>query len=132
MHVAVVLRSAPHLATHEGLSVDTSVLLLSCFGLWVAIPPKLLEQRSTLLLTCSHCCVGRVPRGQWARVDSDTLVLIDRSACLVEPCACSVSPIAVLSLVPSRSSGTCSSLALRDLGLLLDDRLGSASSPLCS
>ena len=71
------------------LSVDTSVLLLFCYGLWVAIPPKLLEQRSTLLLTCSHRCVGRVPRGQWARLDSDTLVLIDKSACLVEPCASS-------------------------------------------
>ena len=70
------------------LSVDASVILLFCFGLWIAIPPKLREQRSTLLLTCSHCCVGRVPRGQWARLDSDTLVLIDRSACLLEPCAC--------------------------------------------
>ena len=63
------------------------MLLLFCFGLWVAIPPKLVEQRSTLLLTCSHCCVGRVPRVQWARLDADTLVLIDRSACLAEPCA---------------------------------------------
>ena len=42
------------------LSADASEILLFCFGLWVAIPPELLEQRSTLLLTCSHCCVGRV------------------------------------------------------------------------
>ena len=70
------------------LGVDASMLLLFCYGLWVAIPPMLLEQRSTLLLTCNHRCVGRVPRGQYARLDSDTLVLIDRSACLVEPCAC--------------------------------------------
>ena len=82
-------------------------VFLFCFRLWVAIFPKLVEQRSTLLLTCSHRCVGRVPRGQWARLDTDTLVLIDRSACLVEPCASSaprgsltavfVNPIAVLS-----------------------------------
>ena len=77
MHVAVR-------AQVISLSVDTDVLLLFCFGLLVAIPPKLLEQRSTLLLTCSHHCIGRVPRGQWACLDSDTLVVIDRSACLVE------------------------------------------------
>ena len=29
-----------------------------------------------------------MPHGQWALPDSDTLVLIDRSACLVEPCTC--------------------------------------------
>ena len=39
--------------THEDLSVNTSVLLLSYFGLWVAIPPKLLEQRSILLATAA-------------------------------------------------------------------------------
>ena len=124
------------------LSVDTSVLLLFCFGLWVRIPAKLLKQRSTLLLTCSHLCVGRVPRGQWARLDSDTLVLIEQPACLVEPCACDRRikrssrsaqgclrephrGFLALSLVPSRSSGTCSILGLRDLCLLLDDRLRS-------
>ena len=61
------------------------VLLLFCFGLWVAIPPKLLESRDRHSLRC----VGRVPRGQWARLDSDTLALVDRSACLGEPCASS-------------------------------------------
>ena len=64
------------------------MLLLFCFDLWVRIPPKLLEQRSALLLTCSHRCGGHVPRRQWARLDSDTLELIDPSACLVELCAC--------------------------------------------
>ena len=41
-----------------------------------------------------------------------------------------VSPIADLSLVPSRSFGTCLCVGLRDVGLLLDDRLGSAPSQL--
>ena len=48
------------------LSVDTSVLLLFCFGLWVAIPPKLVEQRSTLLLTCSHRWFSTQTRLYWS------------------------------------------------------------------
>ena len=64
MHVAVVLRSAPHLATHEGLSVDnerTSPVLL-----WpqdVSRQRKLLEQRSTLLLLQRAL---RWPRASWS------------------------------------------------------------------
>ena len=53
-----------------------------CFGLWGRLPPKLFEQSSALLLfrCCGHCRAGRVPRGQWALLDTDLLVLIDRSA----------------------------------------------------
>ena len=73
-----------------------------------------------------------MPHGQWALLGTDTLVLIDRSACLVEPRTCDrrikcvphgpltvsfVSPI-VGSLA---QSCTVLSLTLRDLGLLLDD-----------
>ena len=36
----------------------------------------------------SRWSVGNVPHGQWALLDSDTLALIDQSACSVEPCAC--------------------------------------------
>ena len=75
-----------------------------------------------------RCCGGHVPHGHWALLDSDTLALIDWSARLVEPCACdrrinrssrSAHDLlrelhrGSLSLVPSRSSGTCLSLALR-------------------
>ena len=91
-----------------------------------------------------------VPRGQWARLDSDTLVLIDRSACLVEPCACdwriTRSSRSAHGCLPEPHRG-CFSFCrfrpvlqfwhlfvscLRDLGLLLDDRLQSAPCPLCS
>ena len=57
------------------LSTDASVLRVFCFGLWVYIPPKLLEQRSALLLSGSHRCVGHVPRGQWALLDADMFVV---------------------------------------------------------
>ena len=85
----VLLRSASHLTTHEGLSVDTSVSRVFCFGLCGRLPPKLLEQSSALLLFCSgHRRVGHVPHGQWALLGTHMIVLIDRSACLVEPCTC--------------------------------------------
>ena len=70
------------------LSADTSVLrVCSASGLWSRLPPKLLEQSSAPLLfrCCGHRRAGRVPRGQWALLDTDMLILIDRSACLVEP-----------------------------------------------
>ena len=90
---------------------------------------KLLEQSSTLLLTCSHRFVGHVPRGQWALLDADMLVLIDRSACLVEPCTCGrhtkCSPHGPLTVSVVRSFAPRSiapALAL-GLDLLLDDLL---------
>ena len=43
------------------------------------------------------------------------------------PCGPLTASFVSSSLVLSRSPGTCSSLGLRDLGLLLDDRRGSAS-----
>ena len=109
-----------------------------CFGLCGRLPPKLLEQSSALVLfrCCGHRRAGRVPRGQWALLDTDMLVLIDRSACLVEPSLhlCSShqvlaphGPLTVFRREPHRgvfaprSFGTVLSLALRDLDLLLDD-----------
>ena len=38
--------------------------------------------------SCDRHRVGHVPHGQWALLGTDTLVLIDRSACLVEPNTC--------------------------------------------
>ena len=113
VHVAVLLRSA----LAEGSSSPsgfTRVWMRACstsssysgkrpvcvdatgrrvvrFGLWGVPPPKLLEQSSAaaLLLFCSGShCYGRVPHCQWALLDADMLVLIDRSARLVEPCTC--------------------------------------------
>ena len=49
------------------------------FGLWYRLPPKLFEQSSALLLfrCCGHSRAGCVPRGQWALLHTDMLVLID-------------------------------------------------------
>ena len=63
----------------------------SRFGLRVAIPPKLSESRlssrvqSSLTPAAVAAALGHVPHGQWAPLDADTLELIDRSTCLVEP-----------------------------------------------
>ena len=38
--------------------------------------------------SCGRHRVGHVPHGQWALLGTDTLVLIDRSACPVEPNTC--------------------------------------------
>ena len=103
------------------------------FWLRVAIPPKLLEQSSTLLLTCSHRCASHVPRGQWALLDADMLALIDRSACLVEACTCgrhtkssTHGPLTVSFVSPTMRSFAPRSLAPAlavGLDLLLDDLL---------
>ena len=41
-----------------------------------------------MLFFRSRRCVGHVLHGQWALLATDMLVLIDRSACLVEPNTC--------------------------------------------
>ena len=68
----------------DQLSVDTSVLRV-CSALASGVDSH--RRRSPLLLfrCCGHRRAGRVPRGQWALLDTDMLVLIDRPACLVEP-----------------------------------------------
>ena len=38
------------------------------------LPPKLLEQRSALLLFRCHGCVGHVTHGQWTLLGTDMLV----------------------------------------------------------
>ena len=87
------------------------------------LPPKLSEQRSALLLFCSHRCFGYVPRGQWALLGADMLVLIDRSACLVEPLHLWSAHQVLASLVVRslRRTVFAPALSLRDLDLLLDD-----------
>ena len=65
------------------------MLRVFCFGLRVAIPPK--SSLSRARHSCSPAAtpaLAIVPRGRWALLDADMLVLIDRSACLVEPCTC--------------------------------------------
>ena len=118
-HVVVLLRSA----LAEGLGVEIGTPALSAAAAALAV----------CLMVSGH-------------ISTDMLVMIDGSACLVEPCACArrtkrssrsahtvfVGPRLSLFLIQSRSSGTCSIRGLRDLGLLLDDRFGSAPSPLCS
>ena len=55
---------------------------LACrFGLRAAVPPKLSLCDSAAVAAELAC----VPHGQWALFDADILVMIDRSACLVEP-----------------------------------------------
>ena len=139
--------TAPHLATHDECGWERAFpVLLWLLGREAAKTPR--DAALQLLsLLCSRCCVGHVPHAWSAGTSRLRHACTDRdqSPWLVEPCACdrrikrssrsahgclrephrgSLS----LSLVPSRSSGTCSILGLRDLGLLLDDRLGSASS----
>ena len=110
----------------EGVSVGTNVLRVFCFGLW---------GRPLLLFCCGHCRVGLVPHGQWALLDADMPVLIDRTAGLVEPCICACrtkcaphSPltISVVRLhrevfAPHSPLAPALSPSLRLLDLLLDD-----------
>ena len=118
------------LALANGLSMTSIVLRVLCFGV------RDVSHRSFLL---RHRRVGHVIHG------TDTLVLVDRSACLMEFCTCDRHSKCSRT---SRSAHSCprephrfrpvsQSLhlfvsGLRDLGLLLDDRLGSAPPPLCS
>ena len=52
----------------------------------VASPSGARSHRSSS--SCGRHRVGHVPHGQWALLGTDTLVLIDRSACPVEPHTC--------------------------------------------
>ena len=122
--------SKSFLALANGLSMTSIVLRVLCFGV------RDVSHRSFLL---RHRRVGHVIHG------TDTLVLVDRSACLMEFCTCDRHTKCSRT---SRSAHSCprephrfrpvsQSLhlfvsGLRDLGLLLDDRLGSAPPPLCS
>ena len=100
------------------------------FGLRGRLPPKLLEQRSALLLICSvHCCVGHVLHGQWTLLGADIPVLVDRSACVVALHLCFPHPVRASRSAHGfrrelhREAGTFPSLFLRDLDQFLDDLL---------
>ena len=57
------------------------------FGLRGWLPPNLsrpAESQSLRLSAAVAAALGCVPHGQWALLDADMLVMIDRSACLVE------------------------------------------------
>ena len=73
-------------ADQAPLRMRAMCLMCFCFGLWVYARHGFSsrDQRSMLFCRCSRC-FGHVPRGQWALQEADMLVLIDRSACLVEP-----------------------------------------------
>ena len=67
-------------ALAEGLSVDAIVISVPLR------PPECTpaEAQSLRLSAAVAAAIGCVPRGQWASLDADMLVMIDRSACLVE------------------------------------------------
>ena len=67
--------STSFLALANGLSTTSIVFRVLCFGD--------VSHRSSS--SCGHR-VGHVPHGQWALLGTDTLVLVDWSACLLEPC----------------------------------------------
>ena len=71
-----------------GLGVHASVLRVSYFGLWDVSHQSFSSRGRHSCSFCSSRCFGYVPRGQWAPLGADMLVLIDRSACLVELCTC--------------------------------------------
>ena len=50
--------------------------------------------------------LGHVPHGQWALLDADMPLLIDRSACLVEPVAVKLLAPPVLVLSPQQALPT--------------------------
>ena len=104
------------------------MLYVFCFGRLGRLPPKLIEQRSALLLFRSHRCVGHVCLmvSRHISLDSDHACLIDRSACLVVPFLHFWSAHQVLASLVLRSLrcivfAPALSFGLRDLDLLLDD-----------
>ena len=128
-------RCRVHVRSAEGLSVDTSLRRAVRCGLGAHPTEAAREQRSALLLLCrGDCRVGHVPHGQWALLDADMLVLIDRPACLAEPCTCachtkcaphgpltvSVARLHREVFAPHSPLAPALSLRLRDLDLLLD------------
>ena len=90
-----------HPAQVANLSADATVLRVFRFGLRVAIPPKLCcdsPQLSPLrLATCLMVS---------ALLDADMPLLIDRSACLVEPVAVELLAPPVLVLSPQQALPT--------------------------
>ena len=145
-HVVVLLRST----LAEDLSVDTSVLLVFCFGHWDVSRWSwvIFTLASTLLLSLQpllswSCASWSVGTSRVRHVCTDRSVSM--SCGVLHLCLWHQALLAVrsrlsswvpsrlsLSLVPSRSHDICSILGLRDLSLLLDNRLGSASSAPCS
>ena len=127
MHVAVLFRSAP-------LRAERGYERASCSSLRpLGAHPT--EAELSRLLSRGDCRVGHVAHGQWALLDADTLVLIDRSACLVEPCICACCTmcaphgpltVSVVRLhrevfVPHSPLAPALSLRLRDPDLRLDN-----------
>ena len=95
------LRSQTHWSRFVQLtslcSSSLSVCITSLLSFWVIflvlavtlfVSPVASSSAAALLLSCSRCCVGHVPHGQWALLDTGKLALIDRSVCLVEPRTC--------------------------------------------
>ena len=71
--------------------------------------------------------LGHVPHGQWALLDADMPLLIDRSACLVEPVAVELLAPPVLVLSPQQARPTPRPVAARET-----HREASLSKVLCS
>ena len=67
-----------------------------------SIPPKLCCDSPQLVAAA----LGHVPHGQWALLDADMPLLIDRSACLVEPVAVKLLAPPVLVLSPQQALPT--------------------------
>ena len=70
--------------------VDAAVPAASCLGLALLVLLRLpghgpAEAQSLPLSAAVVAALGCVPHGQWALLDADILIMIDRSACLVEP-----------------------------------------------
>ena len=111
-------------ALSEHLSVGRSWSKYSfCFGLWAAAPPK--QVRVVTTLECDRhssrsfpCCAWLCASWSAALLDADMRILIDRSACLVEPvvvervlfsslpCSCKPAPN-----TSSAASGRCSRIS---------------------
>ena len=90
-----------HPAQVANLSTDATVLRVFRLGLLVAIPPKLCCDSAAVA-----AALGHVPHGQWALLDADMPLLIDRSACLVEPVAVELLAPPVLVLSPQQALPT--------------------------
>ena len=73
--------STSFLALANGLSMTSIVLRVLCFG----VRDVSLRSSSSSAATAAF---GDVPQGQWALLGTDTLVLIDQSACLVDRRTC--------------------------------------------
>ena len=124
-------------ALAEGLSVDAIVLCVR----FVRLPghdPAESESRGSRSRNCPRCVLpwfgfacsasasrprsgrsfGCVPHGRWALLDADILIMVDQSACLVEPVLVRGAVVLLPVLVPpcalstpSAASGRCSRMS---------------------